>query len=207
MTDQAGKLVCHWLDKAFALVLFLSSLGFFFLLFFPESLIFSNWYNISLIIICESLSFELYWYIIKGVVKADKTFGFNPAWHQSPADTSKLWHFCRQEQITGKQTMNNLLDKRFLQLKFQRLLEEMQRMPWGSILAIFMKSNIQQNIWRNRFFFTFVLKNCNTCIFKLFCCNFFWLISVHILCIVTNKCKCSETNDIEIKLKLFVKVI
>lgn len=151
MTDQAGKLVCHWLDKAFALVLFLSSL-FCFFLFFPESLIFSNWYNISLIIICESLSFELYWYIIKGVVKTDKTFGFNPAWHQSPADTSKLWHFCRQEQITGKQSMNNLLDKRFLQLKFQRLLEEMQRMPWGSILAIFMKSNIQQNIWRNRFF-------------------------------------------------------
>lgn len=153
MTDQAGKLVCHWLDKAFALVLFLSSL-FFVFLFFPENLIFSNWYNISLIIICESLSFELYWYIIKGVVKTDKTFGFNPAWNQSPADTSKLWHFCRQEQITGKQSMNNLLDKRFLQLKFQRLLEEMQRMPWGSILAIFMKSNIQQNIWRNRFFFS-----------------------------------------------------
>lgn len=202
MTDQAGKLVCHWLDKAFALVLFLSSL-FFVFLFFPENLIFSNWYNISLIIICESLSFELYWYIIKGVVKTDKTFGFNPAWNQSPADTSKLWHFCRQEQIMWKQSMNNLLDKRFLQLKFQRLLEEMQRMPWGSILAIFMKSNIQQNIWRNRFFFSLLSWK----IVTLVLLSFFWLISVHILCIVTNKCKCSETNDIEIKFKLFVKVI
>lgn len=115
--------------------------------------------------------------------------------------------FVVKSRLCESRAWMNLLDKRFLQLKFQRLLEEMQRMPWGSILAIFMKSNIQQNIWRNRFFFTFVLKNCNTCIFKLFCCNFFWLISVHILCIVTNKCKCSETNDIEIKLKLFVKVI